>query len=156
MEEKEAKEVSLELMETTEVSYLGTVDTDGFPQVRAMANLRCKKEYPELAKLFEERRDFVVYFATGASSAKMKHIAANEKGCVYFYRPGEMQGLMLAGNIEVVEDVELKKQLWQDKWEMYFPDGAEGAEYTVIRLVPVFAKGFGNEDMFRFCLGVGK
>lgn len=157
MEEKEAKQMSLELMEATEVVYLSTIDTDGFPQTRAMANLRYKEEYPKLAKVFEgHEEDFLLYFATGASSAKMKHIEANQKGCVYFYRHGEMRGLMLAGNMEVVADAELKKQIWQDKWATYFADGAESAEYTVVRLVPTFAKGFGEEGMFRFCLGAGK
>jgi len=51
MEEKELKKVCLNLMETTGVVYLSTIDSDGFPYTRIMSNLRNKKEHPGLVEL---------------------------------------------------------------------------------------------------------
>jgi hypothetical protein len=73
MEEKEAKRVSLELMETAEVAYFSTIDGDGFPQTRVMGNLRNAEQYSGLTGVFSEHNeDFLIYLTTSASSAKME------------------------------------------------------------------------------------
>ena len=78
MEEKELKEACLNLMETTDVMYLSTIGSDGFPHTRIMSNLRNKKEYSGLVGVFEKHRDdFLVYMVTSKSSVKMKQIRAN-------------------------------------------------------------------------------
>ena len=45
MQEKELKQKCLGLMETGEVVYFSTVDDEGFPQTRAMVNLRNKVQF---------------------------------------------------------------------------------------------------------------
>ena len=151
MEEKEAKRLSLELMGAVELSYLSTVGSDGFPQTRAMANLRNEAEYPHLVKLFKGyEEDFLVYFATGAGSDKMKHIKANPKGSVYFCDAKEMRTVLLAGSIEVVTDLELRKAIWQDRWTEHFPGGVDDPEYVAISLKPEFGKGWCKTEEFKF------
>ena len=153
MKEKELRQECLKLMETADAAYLSTIDSDGFPQTRVMGNLRNTKQYPGLKSMFSEHgEDFLIYLTTSASSGKMAQIRANPKVSVYFCNPGEFHGLMLGGEIEVVTDTELKKQIWQDGWEMYWPDGPDGPEYTVLRLLPVYAKGWYKEGPFEFKL----
>ena len=82
----------------------------------------------------------------------MQQIRANPKISVYFCNAGEFHTLMLAGCTEEVTDQNLKKQLWQDGWEVYWPDGVEGKEFTVLRLLPDFAKGWYKEGPFEFKL----
>lgn len=153
MEEKEARQFGLELMETAEAVYVTTIDSDGFPQTRAMMNLRNKKQFGALAKLFEgHREDFLIYLSTNASSPKMDQIRANPKVSVYFCNPGEFHGLMFGGNIEVITDQELKKQIWQDGWEIYYPGGVDDPGYTILSLSPTSAKGWSGEGPFAFKL----
>jgi general stress protein 26 len=153
MEEKEARRLGLELMETAEAVYLTTVDSEGFPQTRAMMNLRNKRQFGALAEAFEGHgEDFLTYFSTNTSSAKMSQINAKPKVSVYFCNPGKFHGLMLGGNIEVVADQELKREIWQDGWEIYYPDGVDSPEYTILRLLPTFAKGWSGEGPFGFKL----
>ena len=45
MEEKELKHGCLKLMETAEVVYLSTIDSDHFPEIRGMVNLRNKEQF---------------------------------------------------------------------------------------------------------------
>ena len=153
MEKKELKQMCLKLMETADVMYLSTIDSDGFPQTRAMANLRNIEQSPGMVEMFKSHsEDFLIYIATGASSAKMEQIKANPKVSISFCNAGEVRGLMLAGSAEIITDQQLKEQLWQDDWEMYWPAGADDPEYAVVRLSPDFVKGWNVKEPFEFKL----
>ena len=52
MTEAEGKKLSIELMEIAEAAYVSTIDPNGFPQTRAMFNLRRKSQFPGLVRLF--------------------------------------------------------------------------------------------------------
>jgi general stress protein 26 len=153
MEERELKQACLKLMETVDVLYLSTIGSDGFPCTRIMSNLRNKKEHPGLVKMFEQHKeDFLIYMVTSKSSAKRQQIAANPKVSVHLsvYSSSEFQCLMLCGEVEEVTDKKLKRQLWQDGWEMFWPGGADDPEFTVLMLKPVFAKGGYKKAPFEF------
>jgi general stress protein 26 len=120
-----------------------------------MSNLRDKKQHPKLAAMFEQNKeDFLIYMATSSSSAKMQQIRANPKASVLFsvytQDPSDYQCVMLCGEAEEVADQQLKKQLWQDGWEMFWKEGVDDPEYAVIRLTPAFARGAYKESPFRF------
>ena len=155
MGENELRQACLKLMETVDVAYLSTIDSDGFPHTRIMSNLRDKKQHPNLAGMFEQHQeDFLVYMVTSSSSAKMQQIRNNPKVSVYFsvYTevPTDFQCLMLGGEIEEVTDRQLKKQLWQSGWEIFWQGGVDDPEYTVLRLMPTFARGGYKESPFEF------
>jgi len=151
MEEKEIKRLSLELMESAEAAYLSTIGGNGFPQTRVMGNLRNAEQYSGLTGVFSEHNeDFLIYLTTSASSAKMEQIKVNPKVSVYFCNPSKFHGLMLGGEIAEVTNQELKKQLWQDGWEIHWPGGADDPEFTVLQLSPAFAKGWYKEAPFEF------
>ena len=153
MEEKEQKQVSLELMEIADAAYLSTIDSNGFPQTRVMGNLRNTEQYPDLKEVFSGHdEDFLIYLTTSASSDKMTQIKANPKVSVYFCKPDDLRSLMLAGTIEIVNDTELEKQIWQDGWENYYPGGADDPGYTILRLSPIFAKGWYKSAPFEIKL----
>jgi len=102
--EEELRQECLKLMETVEVSYLSTIDSEGFPQTRAMGNLRNIKKHPGLREIFRSHADdFLIYIG-------------------------------------------------QDGWEMYWPGGVDDPEYTILRLLPAFAKGWHKGSAFEFKL----
>jgi general stress protein 26 len=152
MEEKEIKQKCLNLMETTNAIYLSTNGGDGYPYTRMMSNLRNKKENPGAAEVIakKEKDDFKTYFVTSKSSPKMQQIQINPKVSAYLCDPGEFHTLMLGGEVEEITDKEFKKQLWQNDWEIHWPGGADDPEFTVIKLSPVFAKGWYKEGPFEF------
>ena len=141
MEEKELKQECLKLMETADIAYLSTIDSDGFPQIRAMVNLRNKEQYSDLTSVFEgHEEDLLIYMTTDTASNKFKQIEANPKVSVYFCNPQKIQGLLLAGEMELVTDMDIKKQLWHDDWKMHYPNGFDGPEYNILCLKPSLAK----------------
>lgn len=153
MDEKDALKLSVELMEIAEAAYVTTIDPDGFPQTRAMFNLRRKEQFPGLAALFKDHQDdFLVYFTTNTSSPKIAHIKKNPKVSIYYCKPGEFRGLMLSGEMETVMDRAEKEKVWQKGWEMYYPGGVNDPDHAVLRLRPIAAKYYHQLDSFYFDL----
>ena len=153
MDEKDAKMLSRELLETAEAAFVTTIDPDGFPQTRAMFNLRRKEQFPRLAGLFKDHQDdFLVYFTTNTASPKVGHIKVNPKVSIYYCKPGEFRGLMLSGEMQLVANRDEKEKVWQKGWEMYYPGGVHDPDHTVLRLRPMAAKYYHQLDSFPFNL----
>lgn len=151
MNEEQARQFALGLMEVSEAAFLSTVDGDGSPHTRAMLNLRNKKQYPGLAALFAAHADdLLVYFTTNTSSTKVNQIRANPAIAAYYCEPGKFHGLMLGGKAEIVSDPQVKESIWQDGWEVFYPSGPNDPDHTLVSLSPVVAKGWHGEDKFGF------
>ncbi|UCC20282.1 MAG: pyridoxamine 5'-phosphate oxidase family protein [Promethearchaeota archaeon] len=141
MELKEAKKLSLELMETSKAAYLTTVDSDGYPITRAMFNLRNKEQFPEFSKFFAGLdNEFDIFISTNTSSTKHKHIQKNPKICVYYCDPEDFKGVMFGGEVEVIDDMDIKRKIWLDWWTRYYPEGLEDPDYLLLRLDPKTAE----------------
>jgi len=154
MEKCEALHWGVELLETAEAAILTTIDGSGFPETRAMLNLRNKKNFSGLQAFFSEQNEnYAVYFTTNASSPKLAQIKVNPAVSAFYCRPDEWRGLMLGGIMEIVTDPLIKKAMWQEGWEMYYPGGLECPEYTILRLVPQVAKYYHQMNKFIFELG---
>jgi len=148
------KQQCLQLIETLPVCHLTTIDSEGFPHTTAMNNLRNKHLYPNLAELYQDQdNDFVIYLSTSQQSDKMARMLANPKVSAYFCQADQFHGLMLGGEIEVIADQNLKNRIWQEGWTMYYPNGLEGPEYGIMRLVPTRAKGWCKNGPFELKLG---
>ena len=98
----------------------------------------------------------MVLFTTNTSSDKVSQIKENPAVCVYYCKPEVFHGLMLSGNIEIVDDSRVKEQLWHDGWERYYATGPNDPDHTVLRLFPVQAKGWYNGRKFSFELETKK
>jgi general stress protein 26 len=151
MNDKEARRLSLDLIEISEAAFLTTIDNEGFPHTRAVFNLRNKIQFPGLGKLFESHiADFAIYFTTNTSSSKISHIENNSKVAVYYCKPGEFRGLMLGGSIEIVADRDEKETVWLDGWRMYYPEGVHDPDHTVLKLRPSYARYYHQLDALEF------
>jgi len=151
MEQKMALKLSLDLMNAAKAAYLTTIDENEYPETRAMLNLRNIDKYPGLADFFS--RHLMIYFTTNTSSPKVKRIRGNSKACVYYSKPDEWRGLMIAGKLEVVEDMEIKRALWQSNWTMYYPGGLEDPDYAVLCLRPAFFQGYHQFQHYHIDMG---
>jgi general stress protein 26 len=153
MEKKESQELCKMLLETAWPVYLTTVDVKGYPQTRAMFNLRNKKWFPKLVPFFEKGHDFTIIFSTNTSSAKINDIKINTAASVYYCNPEAWKGVMFGGDIEIIDDVAIKKALWHDDWERYYSKGFNDPDHTVLRINPTIAKGWTGSTTFRLEIG---
>ena len=153
MGDDEFKQMCLELMETSKAAYLTTIDSEGYPHTRGMFNLRNKEMWPRLIPMFSEHQeDFMVIFTTNTSSNKVPHLRVNPKVSVYYCTPDSWKGFMVNGDIEIVTDSEIKRSLWHDGWERYYPNGYDDPDHTVLRLFPKLAKGWTGSRTFMFSI----
>lgn len=151
MELSEVKKLSIELIENSLVAYLSTIDSDGFPITRALLNTRYRERYPEFSKFYEMMEDkYVLYFSTNTSSSKIDHIKENPKVSVYFCDTEQFKGVMFGGEIEIVEDMNIKRQFWLDRSIRYYPKGLEDPDYTILRFKPEGARFYYKLNQVEF------
>jgi len=112
-------ELGLELVDRTTIVMLGTVDSEGFPNIRAML----KMENEGLKR---------IWFSTNTSSRKIRQLGENRKACVYFIDLEKWMGLMLVGTIEILRDEESRQRLWREGFEKYYPAGVNDPDYSVL------------------------
>ena len=105
------------------VAFITSVDKEGFPNIKCM--LRPRK--------IEGLKTF--YFSTNTSSMRVAQYRENPKASLYFYRKGliKYQGVMLKGTMEVLENGEIKKELWQVGDKMFYPKGVTDPDYCILK-----------------------
>lgn len=109
-----------ELVENSTVSYLSSVDEQGFPNTKAMMNIA--------------RDDlFTHYYSTFLFANRTAQYQKNPKANLYFCTVDEPKGLMLIGEMQVLTDMKHKKMLWREGFEVYYPDGVQTKNYCVLK-----------------------
>ena len=120
------------LIEHAGVSIVGSVDGDGFPNVKAMLPPRIREG---AARLF---------FTTNTSSMRVAQFTRNPKACVYFFDPRRFTGVMLKGTMDVLHDAEVKKAVWRDGDDMYYSAGVTDPDYCVLRFTAETGRYYGR------------
>ena len=126
----------MELVEKSKIAMVGSIDSENFPNIKAMMNLKSEG----LKKL---------WFSTNTSTRRVEDFKNNSKACVYYVDEDEFKGLMLVGTIEVTQDDDLRKMLWSDGCEVYYPLGINDPDYSVFCFTAVkgnFYQGLKNVD----------
>jgi general stress protein 26 len=155
MDIEEAKNLSIELMKSSKAIYLSTIDSDGYPITRAMFNLRNVEQFPEFMEFYNGLDNpFEIYISTNTSSSKSSHIKENPKISVYYCEPEDFKGVMFGGDVEVIEDIDVKRNIWLDWWVKYYHEGLEDPDYTLFRLKPKIAHVYFKLQKIQFKPGV--
>lgn len=105
------------------VSFICSVDDEGYPNVKAM--LRPRKR--------SGLREF--YFSTNTSSMRVAQYKNDPKACIYFYHKGLIKyvGVMLKGKMEVMTDQETKNMIWRKGDTLFYKKGVTDPDYCVLR-----------------------
>ena len=120
------------LIDKQGVSFISSVDGDGFPNTKAMLPPRKR----------EGIRTF--YFTTNTSSMRAAQYRENSKACIYFFDKRFFRGVMLKGTMEVLEDAEHKEMIWQEGDTMYYPKGVTDPDYCVLRFTAQTGRYYTN------------
>lgn len=116
------KEQLFEFISEQKTAFLGSVNEEGFPVIRAM-----------LAPRVIDGND--IYFSTNTSSQKVKQYLQNNKACVYFYKRGRFkyQGASILGEMQVCEDQPTKEMIWRFGDKLFYKQGVTDPDYCVLK-----------------------
>lgn len=105
------------------VSFICSVDENGYPNVKAM--LRPRK--------IMGLKEF--YFSTNTSSLRVKQFQNNPNASIYFYHKGLIKytGVMLVGKMEVLTDQNTKDMTWRKGDTIFYKKGVTDPDYCVLK-----------------------
>ncbi|MBN1214402.1 MAG: pyridoxamine 5'-phosphate oxidase family protein [Candidatus Lokiarchaeota archaeon] len=154
IKEQEVKDIVRNIIENAEFVHLGTIDKEGYPNIRLMMNLKDKKRYPEISDIIKHYNEgFVTYLSTNTSSNKIQHIKDIEKASLYYESTSDVwQGVMFLGTIEIVNNIDIKNDLWEESWVMYYPKGLSDPDFTILKFSPHFLKYYAKLNNYCFKL----
>lgn len=115
-----------EFIEKQKVAFIASVDEDGFPNMKAMFIPR---------KIDGSQ----YYFTTNTSSMRTQQFMKNPKASIYFFNKGRFryEGIMLVGTMEVLQEEEIKKEIWRTGDTMYYREGVNDPDYCVLKFTAV-------------------
>ncbi|MDR2981385.1 MAG: pyridoxamine 5'-phosphate oxidase family protein [Puniceicoccales bacterium] len=119
----------------TELVMVGTIDSDGFPQIRVMSNLRHSSQ--AASKLLGDT-EFVTYAVTRADTEKLQHLAKNPHMSMYYQDGG--QGLLLMGTGEIVTDPKTRHAVWGDFFKRMGYTDPDDSMLVVLKFTPTHGK----------------
>lgn len=120
------------LIDKQNVAYISSIDSDGFPNTKAMLPPRSR----DGIKLF--------YFTTNTSSMRVQQYRTNPNACIYFCDKRFFRGVMLKGHMEVLTDSQSKEFIWQEGDTMYYHEGVTDPDYCVLRFTAHTGRFYSN------------
>ena len=120
------------LIDKQGVAFISSVDKDGFPNTKAMLPPRKR----EGIKIF--------YFTTNTSSMRAEQYKNNPKACIYFCDKRFFRGVMLTGQMEVLNDSRYKEMIWREGDTMYYHEGVTDPDYCVLRFTAYQGRFYSN------------
>ena len=105
------------------VSFVCSVDPDGFPNVKAMLKPRKRNGLKEF------------WFSTNTSSMRVRQYQENPRASIYFYHKGliRYEGVMLKGTMEILTDQESKNMIWRKGDTIFYKKGVTDPDYCVLK-----------------------
>ncbi|MBN2003626.1 MAG: pyridoxamine 5'-phosphate oxidase family protein [Anaerolineae bacterium] len=120
MEKEEAIQQALALANSATVVMVGSHGDEGVPNIKAMIKM-------------ENEGLKTVWLSTNTSSRRVAQFLRDPRACLYFVDMEKWMGLMLVGEMEVLQDAESRQRLWRDGCERYYPLGVTDPDYSVLR-----------------------
>jgi general stress protein 26 len=129
------------LIDKQSVSFISSVDENGYPNTKAM--------------LAPAKREGIktFYWHTNSPSMRIKQYRNNSKACIYFCDRRFFRGVMLKGTMEVVDDKDTKKEIWKDEFSMYYQGGEDGGDFIILKFTAETGRYYSNFRSENFEIG---
>ena len=121
-----------DFMDHSQICYLSSIDEDGFPNTKAVSAIRGRDE----TNFF--------FIRTKYNTVHVEQFKKNPKASIYFCDPKYSKGLMVRGNVSIIEDKEIKDKLWKDSDSVYYAQGKDDQNYCMLRFDMIDARFFNN------------
>ncbi len=116
-DKKELLRKATEILGRCKDVVIASVNTDGFPRpvpVSIMKSEGCNK----------------VWMSTGVDSVKTTEFLANPKAGLCYSNNGD--SVVMRGTVEIIDDDEMRNELWKDWMIYHFPEGSKDPNYVLL------------------------
>lgn len=135
------REQIIEFIQKQKTAFVASVDEDGFPNMKAM---------------FVPRKieGNCFYFTTNTSSLRTQQFMKYPKASIYFYQRGRFryEGIMLTGMMEVLQDEDIKKEIWRTGDTLYYTKGVTDPDYCVLKFTAEKGRRYCDLKSESFCM----
>ena len=129
---RNAEETIGNLIDKIGISFISSIDEEGFPNTKAMLPPRKREGIKH------------IYFTTNTMSIRVSQYKENPKASVYFCDKRFFRGVMLKGIMEVLEDSDSKEMIWHEGDTMYYPLGVTDPNYCVLKFTAHKGRFYSN------------
>lgn len=129
---KDVQKTIGKIIDTQKVAFIGSVDAEGFPYIKAMLQPRKR----EGLRIF--------YLTTNTSSMRVRQFLKNDRSCLYFCDRRFFKGVMLKGRMEVLTDPLHKEMIWEEGDTLYYKEGVTDPDYCVLKFSAVCGRYYSN------------
>ncbi|MCI8563292.1 MAG: pyridoxamine 5'-phosphate oxidase family protein [Lachnospiraceae bacterium] len=123
----------IEFIKKQKVSFIASVDEEGFPNIKAM---------------FVPRKieGNCFYFTTNTSAMYSQQFIKNPKASIYFFSKGRFkyEGIMITGTMEVLQDDKTKQEIWRTGDTMYYKQGVTDPDYYILKFTAIKCRHYCN------------
>lgn len=138
---KDTETIIGKLIDNQKVAFIGSLDTEGFPNIKAMLEPR-KREGLQ-----------TFYFTTNTSSMRVSQYLKDKRACIYFCNSRLFQGVMLKGTMEVLTDKEHKEMIWREGDTLYYKEGVTDPDYCVLKFTAFAGRYYSGFKSVSFDIG---
>lgn len=146
----EARSRALDLVKTENFVYVSTLDETGFPETRVMFNLLNVRSAALASGPAKVPVDFSNYLGTNTSSRKIGHIRHDSRVCLYYSDNAGFAGCMVRGRVSEVTDAAIRKAIWVPEWDMYYPGGIDGGDFSLLLFMPELVRYYHGLEVHEF------
>lgn len=135
------RQAMIEFIQKQKTAFVASVDENGFPNIKAM---------------FAPRKidGNCFYFSTNTSSMRAQQFLKNPKASIYFYNRGRFkyEGLMLTGTMEVLQDDDIRREIWCTGDNIYYKQGVTDPDYCVLKFTAETGRHYCALKTESFCV----
>ncbi len=150
MEKREAVKAAFTLARRTKFVYVSTNGKGGYPAIRVMYNLLKVRSRAITRGPAALGKTFASWLGTNTSSVKVREARRSPHVCLYYSDNKTFEGLSVTGRLEEVKDDELRRAIYVKSWDVYYPGGMDGGDFTLFRFTPETGKYYHGLQVVEF------
>jgi len=127
---------ALALADRAKFVYLSSLDEKGGPETRVLFNLRKVRAKALASGNAALGEGFANYLGTNTSSRKVAQLRKDGRACLYYSDNGKFEGCSVRGRLVEVQDSEIRKAIYEKSWDMYYPGGVDGGDFSLFKFEP--------------------
>ncbi|WP_457557003.1 pyridoxamine 5'-phosphate oxidase family protein [Candidatus Harpocratesius sp.] len=90
----------------------------------------------EMTVLTRPQDEDAIWFGTSKNTRKIKDIMENSNVILNYKDPFRREKVILFGTMKIIDDVNIKEDLWREALQMFWPEGPKSKNLVLLKFTP--------------------